>query len=359
MTRPLLVTADETLLEELLRLAAAAGVTPEVAADPAGVLRAWSTAPCVLVGDDVVARAARAAPERRDGVHVVAWQAGADTFRAALALGAREVCELPRAESHLVALLLELGDAGRPPGPVVGVVGGSGGAGATTLACALAQVGAAHGPTLVLDCDPQGPGADRVLGLEQRSGVRWDVLARGGGRLGAGSLRDAVPSCDGVGVLTWPPDPAAVDRAVHRDVAREAVAAGRRGHALVVLDLPRGGDETVVDLVGRCDLVLVVVVGTVPAVASALRTCARLRDAAALGLVARGRGLAPAELARVLDVPVVGVLPESRGLAESVDLGLGPVRSRRGPLARAVRELLALPQVGLGPDRSPRQGRAA
>ncbi|MCH1867762.1 septum site-determining protein Ssd [Nocardioides sp. CFH 31398] len=358
MTRPLLVTGDETLLEELLRLAAAAGVTPEIAADPAGVLRAWSTAPCVLVGGDVVARAARAAPERRDGVHVVAWQAGADTFRAALTLGAREVCELPRAESHLVALLLELADAGRPPGPVVGVVGGSGGSGATTLACTLAQVGAAHGPTLVLDCDPQGPGADRVLGLEGRPGVRWDVLARGGGRLGAGALRDAVPSHGGVGVLTWPPDVAAVDAVdgvAHREVAREAVAAGRRGHALVVLDLPRGGDDHVVELAGRCDLVLVVVVGSVPAVASALRTCARLRDAATLGLVVRGRGLAPEELARVADLPVVGVLPEARGIAESVDLGLGPVRSARGPLARAARDLLALPQVGLVPGR----GRAA
>ena len=33
MTAPLFVTADETLLDELLRLAAAAGSTPEVAHD--------------------------------------------------------------------------------------------------------------------------------------------------------------------------------------------------------------------------------------------------------------------------------------------------------------------------------------
>lgn len=361
MRRPLLVTADETLLEELLRLAAAAGATPDVAADPAAVLRAWATAPCVLVGDDVAARAVRCAPERRDGVRVVGWQADTDTFRAALALGAEEVCELPRAESHLVALLLDLDDLGRAPGAVLGVVGGSGGAGATTLACAVGQVAASYGTALVVDCDPQGPGADRVLGLEQSPGVRWDALLRGGGRLGASSLREAVPSRDGLGVLTWPheaiDDPArsTASREAFAEACREAVAAGRRGHDLVVLDLPRAGDELVADLAGRCDLVLVVVVPAVAAVASAQRTCRRLGETEALRLVVRDSGLDPDEVARVTGVPVAARLPDQRGLSEAVDLGLGPVRSPRGPLARTARTLLALPEVGLAPAR----GRAA
>jgi len=38
-------------------------------------------------------------------------------------------------------------------------------------------------------------------------------------------------------------------------------------------------------------------------------------------------------------------MADQRGLAEALDLGLGPVRSRRGPLAAAARELLA----GLAP----------
>ena len=59
MTAPLFVTGDETLLDELLRLAAAAGTTPEVAHDAAGGLRAWQKAPLVLVGEDVAADLAR------------------------------------------------------------------------------------------------------------------------------------------------------------------------------------------------------------------------------------------------------------------------------------------------------------
>ena len=48
MTAPLFVTADESLLDELLRLAAAAGTTPEVAHDASGALQAWLKAPLVL-----------------------------------------------------------------------------------------------------------------------------------------------------------------------------------------------------------------------------------------------------------------------------------------------------------------------
>ncbi len=33
-------------------------------------------------------------------------------------------------------------------------------------------------------------------------------------------------------------------------------------------------------------------------------------------------------------------MADQRGLAEAIDLGLGPVRSRRGPLGRAADEVL-------------------
>ena len=55
-------------------------------------------------------------------------------------------------------------------------------------------------------------------------------------------------------------------------------------------------------------------------------------------------------LARVVGSPVVQRMGDQRGLAESIDLGLGPVRSRRGPLGRAAVRVLA----SLGDRLSPR-----
>ena len=44
MTAALLITSDESLLDELVRLCATAGTTPDVAADAGAGLRAWASA---------------------------------------------------------------------------------------------------------------------------------------------------------------------------------------------------------------------------------------------------------------------------------------------------------------------------
>ena len=50
-------------------------------------------------------------------------------------------------------------------------------------------------------------------------------------------------------------------------------------------------------------------------------------------------GSSDADAARVTGLPVVATLGEQRGLAASVDRGLGPLTGR-GPLARTARDLL-------------------
>lgn len=57
--RPLIVTTDAELLDELVRLAAAAGVEPEVAPDAVAARRRWTAAPMVLVGTDAGGRQSR------------------------------------------------------------------------------------------------------------------------------------------------------------------------------------------------------------------------------------------------------------------------------------------------------------
>lgn len=347
MTPLLLLTADDVLLDELLRLAAAAGTATEVARDLSTALRTWSRAPAVVVGVDQLAGLARMGPPRRGGVLAVGWGAtGEDVFRSALAVGAEHVIELPDGASWLTALLTDAGDDPHGRAPTLGVVGGSGGAGATTLACALGQAAALSGPALVIDADPLGPGVDRVLGLEEEAGVRWPDLARTTGRLGSRSLREALPRRGALGALAWGrggraeavPDPVAV---------REVLSAAARGHRSVILDLPRG--DRAAELMGRCDEVLVVVTPSITGIASAARLVDRTvdagADAARLALVVRGAGIAPEAVERAVGVPVRAAMPDQRGLAEAIDLGLGPLRSRRGPLARACTEVLTRRRV--------------
>lgn len=337
MTCALLVTADPLLREELLRLAAAAGVGADVASDVPSALRGWATAAVVLVGADLAAELSRAGPSRRDAVQVAAWANPPDeVFRCALALGAESVVELPSGAAWLSSRLSDAGDEGRLRGMVVGVTSGSGGAGATTFACALAQVAARHGPTLVLDADPFGPGVDRVLGLEERRGVHWDDLLPSSGRLGARALREAVPRVADLGVLTWSPGTV---RHLAPESAREVLAAARRGHDTVVVDLPRAVGGVASELADRCDRVLVVVTASVTGVASASRWVSRFPERSRLRLVVRGSA-DPELVARAVGLPVVASMADQRGLEEAIDLGFGPVRSHRGPLGRAASRVL-------------------
>lgn len=333
----LLVTRDPDLLDEVGRLAAAAGAALATTGEPAQALRRWSRAPLVLLGADLAGEMAVLGPPRRARVHVVSSRVVPDDlFRLALAVGAADVSDLPASAGWLTELLTDLGEARVRPARVVGVVGGSGGAGATTLACALGQRAAARGPTLVVDADPAGPGLDRVLGLDGRDGVRWDSLGRTTGRLSARSLRDAVPRDRDLGVLTWPPGVADL---LAPFAAREALSAARRGHETVVVDLPRVLGPVAEEVVAHCDLVLVVVVPTVPGLASAARVCARLGDPGRTRLVVRGSA-DPTLVRRAVGAPVLATMGDQRGLHEAVDLGRGPARSPRGVLARTAAGLL-------------------
>ena len=331
----LLVTSSTSLHDTVVPLCAAAGVGAQVCAEPALALATWGEADLVLVGADVAELVVGLAPARRPGVHVVGWSPGDGVFRAAVELGATSVIDLPKGAEWLVDVLADVGERASP-GRTVGVVGGSGGAGATTLACALAQWHAARAPTLLVDTDPLGPGLDRLLGMEDLPGVRWEGLVDTAGRLGARALRESVPRRDHLGVLTW----SGLRRRFDVATARRILPAAVRGHDLVVLDLARQGASVLAELADRCDELLVVTPATVPGLAATARLVADLGRDRRAGLVLRPGGIGDADAERVTGLPVVAALADQRGLAASVDRGLGPLPGR-GPLARAARDLLA------------------
>ncbi len=122
---------------------------------------------------------------------------------------------------------------------------------------------------------------------------------------------------------------------------REALSAARRAHETVVVDLPRWSPAVADELVARCDRLVVVTTATVPAVAATSRMTARLPRGARC-LVVRGRGVDPRDVARATGVRDVVAMADQRGVDEAIDLGLGPLRGRRGALARAAGEVLAL-----------------
>ena len=107
--------------------------------------------------------------------------------------------------------------------------------------------------------------------------------------------------------------------------ARRVLPAAVLGHDLVVVDLARQGGPLLAELVDRCDDLLVVTPATVPGLAAAARLVADLGRDGRAGLVLRPGGLSDADAERVTGLPVVAAVADQRGVAASVDRGLGPL----------------------------------
>ncbi|MFD3566656.1 septum site-determining protein Ssd [Streptomyces sp. NPDC058667] len=334
-TGPLIVTEDLGLLDDLLRLCAAAGVEPEVHHGVPERRTSWTDPPLVLVGDDAAARCRGAA--RRPGTVLV----GRDrddpgVWRLAVEIGAECVLRLPDAEGVLVDRLADAAEGVGRQALTVGVVGGRGGAGASTLACGLGLAAARTGRrTLLVDGDPLGGGLDVLLGGEREEGRRWPDFTASKGRLAGGALEESLPSVRGVRVLSWGREPAVP---VPPEAVRSVLAAARRRGGVVVVDLPRAADEAATEALTQLDLGLLVVPGELRAVAAAHRVASTLsmsvRDLRAVVRGPYAAGLDERWVADALRLPLVGELPYDPGIVADQDAGLPPGAEPRGPLGR-------------------------
>jgi secretion/DNA translocation related CpaE-like protein len=333
--RPLLVTSDSALLDELVRIAATVGTDFDVRRDIGAARGAWVNAAAVFVDEATVGDRPPHVP-RRDDVVLVGFDVDSPTaWERAVKIGAQTAVFLPAAESWLADYLADLAD-GRPvPAPLVAVVGGRGGAGATTLAAALSLTAARRGQRVVLlDGDPLGGGIDLALGGEDVDGLRWPDLAAARGRVSGGALVDALPRIHGVAVLSW-------DRTSTTSLPAAAMAAlvpaAQRGADLVVVDLPRRIDDVTRVALDRASVTLVVVPAELRATAAAARVVTEISACCSdLRIVVRGPApgnLGATAVAASLGLPLAAALRAEPRLASAYERGEPPGTRARGPLA--------------------------
>lgn len=345
--RPLAVTADPDLLDELLRLAAAGGIELDVAADPVAARPRFAAAPLVLLGIDLAQRCHRAGLPRRPSVVLIGRSSElTDPWELADAMGAAHVAALPAAEPWLIDRFIDLATGPERPGRLIAIIGGRGGAGASVLAAGVAVTAVRLNlRTLLVDADPLGGGIDLVLGWEGMEGLRWPGLRETSGRMAAPGLVEALPREGELMVLSW-------DRGTPVSVPPEAMAAtiqaGRNGRDLVVVDLPRRLDDAAMIALQGADRTLLVVPAELRATAAAGRIAAAIGGhCRSLEVVVRGPTpgrLTAKEIATSLRLPLAGVLRPEPRLAAGLERGETPARGGRGPLAvlsrRIVEELV-------------------
>jgi secretion/DNA translocation related CpaE-like protein len=333
--RPLLITSDAAVLDDLVRLGLTAGTELDVAPDVGAARRAWLSAAAVVVGPDAAVACARARLPRRPGVVLLGDDLDdAGIWQLAVEAGAEHVVFLPDGEGWLVEMLADAVEPSRTTGELVAVAGGRGGAGATTLAAALAVTasGAGH-RVLLVDGDPLGGGIDLVFGGECEGGLRWPDLGATRGRVPGAALTGALPRMRELSVLSW--DRGDVLR-VPPEAMEAVLEAGRRSCDLVVADLPRAVDDASRAVLSLATVVLLVVPAEVRAAAAATRMATQLAPLCAdLRLVVRGpapSGLSARDIASSIGLPLVGYLRPEPHLDVTLERGEPPGSRGRGPL---------------------------
>lgn len=247
-------------------------------------------------------------------------------WRCALEAGARSVLPLPGGSEELLSRLAELSRP-RAASLLLGVVGGCGGAGASSFAARLAAAARAQGPVTLVDADPLGGGLDLLVEAPGSDGIGWADTA-GLGPDDGEALRDGLPRVDEVSLL------------VARDLAEPDP--GRLSRVLSALS-PLGG-TVVVDLgadrvpaaAEHLDHLLVVVPATDHAVRATARRLHswRLREARVQVVVRRTGPSSPREVSEDLGLPLAASFRDSRpGTVPLLDV-------RRGGADRAARTVI-------------------
>lgn len=342
--RPLVVAADETVLDEILRVAAVAGCELDRAPDLTAAHTHWARAPLVVLDEEAV-RLPPALPRRRGILLVCKGSPGPETWQHAFRGGVERVISLPDEETELAGAFADVVETpAEEAGLVLGVIGGRGGAGASVFAATLALAADREpGGALLVDCDPLGGGLDVLLGLEKAPGPRWSDV-RLTGRVSLPSLAATLPRRKHRGgslpVLACGPE----GEGPSVESLSAVLSAGRRSGRTVVCDLPRTLTDAAAEAVTVADLVVLVVPVELRACMAAKQVLRRLSELTArTGVVACGRSstdAGQAQAAGLLGPPLLAAMPPERGLPAAVERGEFPAKST-GPVAKAAARVLA------------------
>ncbi|MGX1808818.1 septum site-determining protein Ssd [Nocardia sp. NPDC055321] len=342
--RALALVSGARLRDEVRRIAAAADhPLDEADRPPAG--HGWAAA-SVIVLDVAAARSCAAAGcPRRSGILLVsADEPGLPEWQAATEVGAEQVLSLPHAADALIAAFAAHAACGPGDGALIAVAGACGGAGASTLAAAVALAAAVRqrGRTLLVDAAPFGGGLDLLLGLERTPGLRWPDLVIEDGRVSAAALHAALPGVAGAALLSCGRATPAVELAPV--AVRAVIEAGRAAGDLVVCDLSTERGPHADPVLDTADLVVLLVPARLRATAAAEAVAAHLTARNPhVCLLIRGPapgGLRAADVVRALDLPLLAAVPPQPGLPGRLESG-GLSLRRRGPLRLAAESVLA------------------
>ena len=348
------ITGDAALREDCARVAAAAGLgfAAVASAEEAGPL--WADAALVLLGTDV----ADLPPQRRHDVILVGrGEDRALLWERAVSLGAEHVAELPEAAGWLVEFFGR-SQGGAVQGSVLGLIGGCGGAGASTTAALLAGASSLAGRrTLLVDGDRLAGGLELSVSPHRPEGLHWPDVAAASGPINPDQLEASLPRIGDLAVLSWPAGGGTGARVPGTGILG-ILDAARAAFDVIVMDVGRGR-EGIEDFAWASDRLLVVVPMRLGGVLSASQLLHELPPVP-VGALVRGRGAEGVDAEQLIDAvgcPLVGRVPTLRRAAAAAESGRLLELARRRDVRRLAETVTGTELMACDADEAQRVGR--
>ena len=257
-------------------------------------------------------------------------------WQMAVSLKAKYVAFLPDAREWLLNNLIptKLRTA-----KVIGVLGVSGGLGASVLATSIALKFANENKVVIAETQEFSGGLDVLWGIEEQNGPRWPALINSLGQVLPVDILRALPAVGTVSVI-------AMDSKSTARIENQIQVIHELATVVdyVILDLPNPADQRLSELIEYCDDLILIVGATIRSTNAAnqlMNFLPKLRQAKLVVRELPGSALEPLSISKTLGVNLVGTIAADQKITEHLERGLSPTELSSGSYRKSIETIFA------------------
>lgn len=239
-----------------------------------------------------------------------------ESYRIAIRQGANDLLELPKESAALLQKLSELENHKQTKAKTIGVISGSGGAGASTTASMAAWGLKRKFQTVLVDLAPNGGGVDVIFGLERNPASRWRDFVNSQGEIPVRTFQNELPTIEGLALMSH-------DRGMLEEnllTNKKVLSSLLQAYELAIIDI----DLNKIKNLNFQDLVIVCT-NTVRSVAAAV---SRVEEIKNLGFLPKlfvrelpGGDVNPEKISQTLKIKLLGTISTEPQLQKDLDRG--------------------------------------
>ena len=258
-----------------------------------------------------------------------------EIWQKAVATEARYVAFLPDAREWLLQNLI--------PNPIkstqiIGVIGASGGLGASLIASSLAVMFAQSDKTVALaETNFCSGGLDVLWGIEESKGTRWADLIYPSGRISPQDLYRSLPKASGVSILSTDSQDGRMPASYSEILSDLAQAVD-----VLVIDLAKSLEVGATELLELCTDLIIVTGSTIRSTSATnqlMQLASKLASAKLIVRMIPGTDLDAQNVSKTLGLQLLGTVTTDQKVVEHLEQGLNPGDISSNSYRKSIQEI--------------------